>query len=93
MLAIAQKTIEWHDAKAAEAEPRAIVELAYLRFKRSNDIDFVTKHTPEWDEMCEATVSEYTVLARAQRATYNAKRRLETAVKAYKRIENGEATE
>lgn len=86
MLAIAQKTIDWHDAKEAEKPPREAFGMACAAFKRTIRIDFIAKHTPEWDEMCEATADEYAVLAQAERTVYNAKRRLETAIKAYKRI-------
>lgn len=86
MLVIAQRTIDWHETKQAEKQPRETFGMACAKFKRRNSIDFIAKHTPEWDGMCEATSDEYAVLARAERTTLNAKRRLETAIKAYKRL-------
>lgn len=85
LLAIAQKAIEVHAAKQAEREPRDTFDKACNSFKHTNGIEFVVKHSPDRDAMCDATAIEYAALQQTERATYNAKRRLNTAIQAYLR--------
>ncbi|NTB01100.1 hypothetical protein [Agrobacterium tumefaciens] len=84
LIAIAEKAIEVSEQEAARKEARENLNAAYDHWKEANGIDHVETDSAAWDIMMGATASEYALLATAQSAEKNAKRRLATAIRRYR---------
>lgn len=84
LLEIAHRAIDLEDRSIERRDHQAMLNSAYVYYKRTNGIEAVERDTTEWDAMISATKSEYDDAETAKRAEYNAKRRLQTAIRRYR---------
>lgn len=84
MIAIAEKAIEVHDLELASRRAAHALDDAYREYKERNGLGHVDRGTPQWDALLESAAHEYGALTRAKADERNAKRRLSTAIRAYR---------
>lgn len=85
LLTIAQRTLDWHAAVTGEKLAWQLRDDGYRKFKGMHDLDRVERGSVLWNRMLAATKDEHAALVRAKRVTYNARRRLDSAVRGYNR--------
>lgn len=93
LLSIACKAIEHQKAKDATRHAKLLYHVSWSLFEtgddwRPNDEAFfvhpeerIGRGHPDFDQACMATKAEHDAYKAAKRAEYNAKRRLETAIR------------
>ncbi|MGO4811105.1 hypothetical protein AB4156_16205 [Cupriavidus sp. 2MCAB6] len=84
LLLIADKAIELHGFENDVREAKRTLDEAYLTHKRENGFG-IERDSPAWDATMAATKNEFAAVGHTKRGAHNAKRRLETAIKAYLR--------
>ncbi|MGT2427887.1 hypothetical protein ACU4HD_02815 [Cupriavidus basilensis] len=87
LLLIADKAIELHGFESDVRDARRTLDEAYSAKKKALGLSDgrYERDTPEWDAVMNATATEYRGLELAKNGARKAKRRLDTAVKAYLR--------
>lgn len=94
LYAIAFRAIEAYKAKNETAAAKRMYHVAWqcyelgMDFDPDADYDFnvhneerISAHHPEFDAACQATKEQHAAFKAAKRAEYNAKRRLENAIR------------
>jgi|SRR6185369_6412077 len=93
MFSIACKAIEHQKAKDAAKNAKLLYHVAWSKYETGEDMrdpeqafwvhpdERIGRHHPSFDGACEATKPEYDAYQAARRAEYNAKRRLEAAIR------------
>jgi hypothetical protein len=87
LLEIAQRALDVEDRVVERTEHMETLRSAYKFHKRTlgmNDHDFIKREGSEWDAVKAATAVEYADAEKAKRAEYNARRRLQTAIRNYR---------
>lgn len=82
LLLIADKAIELHGFENDVREAKRTLDAAYLTHKQGYGFG-IERDSPEWDAMMAATKSEFAAVGHTKRGAHNAKRRLDTAIRAY----------
>lgn len=83
LLEIACRAISLHSWEQEVKRHATFMNQAYKEWRDENGCEYVGKHSPEWDAMLEATRDTYIRLKAVKRSTYNAKRRLSSAIKRF----------
>lgn len=84
LIAIGERAVELHALEGERRVAKFALDEAYQahREKAGLTFDRYETNTPEWEGMMEATAAEYAAVKRAKSAERNAKRRLDTAIRA-----------
>lgn len=88
LLVIAQRAIDVEDRVTERREHADMLRSAYRLHKLSTgecDRAQFKRGSPEWEALTAATAIEYADREKAKRAEYNARRRLQIAIKSYRR--------
>lgn len=80
LIEIARRAIELDRHEFEQKVQRHALEDGYEDWKQARSIQRVEFDTPEWEAMKAATDDQFAEFQRAKRRTYNAKRRLHTAI-------------
>ena len=91
LLSIACKAIEHQKAKDAVKSAKSAYHMAWASYETGcpapsyvHQEERICRNHPDFDAACEATKLEYENYKAIRRAEYNAKRRLETAIRGIK---------
>ena len=84
LIEIANRAIEADELDRLASLEKADLHSAYEDFKERNGIVHVNVDTPEWGAMMDETKGEYDASEAARRKSYNAKRRLKSAIARYR---------
>lgn len=87
LLEIAQRAMDVEDRVVERKEHMETLRSAYKWHKQTlgmADHDMIKRETPEWEAVKAATAVEYVDSEKAKRAEYNARRRLQTAIRHYR---------
>ncbi|WP_061930190.1 hypothetical protein [Aureimonas sp. AU22] len=84
LLDIARRSIELDDATRQRKAHDEELKSAYVYHKAVNRLEKVERDSPEWAAMMTATTVEYQDAQKAKRVEYNARRRLQNAIRSYR---------
>lgn len=91
LMMIACRAIEHHKAQNMTRQAKHAYHKAWQKFETGDfhpllvhPDERISRHHPQFEEACSVTKEEHDAYQAAKRAEYNAKRRLETAIRGVK---------